>query len=234
LPDYAGLVGALGKRRSIRSFADKPVPRELLDKLMYAARLYPTGHNLQEVDWLIIESRELMDSLCARTTSILGRTARLLMNPLVGVYLGLTEGFDKVAAGKTAAAALAKLEKLRLEGRDPIFYRAPLLLVAHVPSGTYFGRDDAVHAVYNVELAAERLGLGTCLMGYFKIALDRDKGFKKAIGLGADRSPEAAVVIGYPVVEYLRMLPRRKPELLWFPRSFPKNEARIAAKPTGG
>jgi len=135
------------------------------------------------------------------------------MNPLAGLFLGLTEGFDKLSYAKTAAATLAKLEELRLAGYDPIFYDAPALLVAHVPAGTYFGRDDAVHAIYNVELAAERLGLGSCLMGYFKIALDRDKGFRKSLGLPEGRSPEAAVVIGYPEVEHLRMLPRRKPSV---------------------
>lgn len=215
LPDYESLLGAIGKRRSIRSFKDKAVPRELIEKLMDATRLSPTGHNLQEVDWLVIESRDLIERLCVRTTAILGKTAKLLMNPLVGLYFGLSEGFDKVAAGKTAAKDLADLEKRRLEGEDPIFYHAPVLLVAHVPAGTYFGRDDAVHAIYNVELVAERLGLGTCLMGYFKLALDRDKSFKKAIGLSTDRSPEAAIVVGYPKVEHLRMLPRRKPEVRW-------------------
>jgi hypothetical protein len=69
--------------------------------------------------------------------------------------------------------------------------------------------------MYNVELAAERLGLGTCQMGCFKIALDRDKSFRNAIGLPAGRSPEAALAICYPKVDHMRMIPRRKPSVLW-------------------
>jgi nitroreductase/Pyruvate/2-oxoacid:ferredoxin oxidoreductase delta subunit len=215
LPGRDSFLLALKRRRSIRSFQEKAVPRGMIEILLDAARFGPTGHNLQEVDWIAIESKPLLDKLSGRTAAILGMTARLVGNPLIGLYLGLTEGFDRLAAAREASAALARLEVLRRAGEDPIFYRAPLLLVAHVPSGTYFGRDDAVHEIYNIELCAERIGLGSCLMGYFKIALDRDRSLANELGLPRGRSVEAAVAIGWPRVEYHRSLPRRKPFVRW-------------------
>jgi nitroreductase len=215
LPDFNSLVNAIKKRRSIRSFKVNPVPHTMLEQLLETACIAPTGHNLQDVDWTVFDSPEMIHRLCSRTVDVLANTAKLLKNPVVGFYLGLTEGFAKLAAAREAAETLAALKQKFLAGEDPVFYNAPVVLVAHVPSGTYFGRDDAIHALYNVELAAERLGLGSCQMGYFKIALDRDKSFKADIGIPAGRSPEATLAIGYPKVEYLRMIPRRKPSIQW-------------------
>jgi nitroreductase len=215
LPNFNSLVNAIKKRRSIRSFKSKPVPHALIEQLLEIASIAPTGHNLQHVDWTVIDSQELIHGLCSRTVDVLAKTATLLKHPVAGLYLGLTEGFAKLAAARKAAETLAALKYKFLAGEDPVFYNAPAVLVAHVPSGTYFGRDDAIHALYNVELAAERLGLGSCQMGYFKIALDRDTSFKADIGIPAGRSPEATLALGYPKIEYLRMIPRRKPSIQW-------------------
>jgi hypothetical protein len=66
-----------------------------------------------------------------------------------------------------------------------------------------------------VELMAERLGLGTCQMGYLKIALDRSAALRQSLHLPAKRSPEAALAIGYPRVVHDRSLPRREPVVVW-------------------
>jgi len=43
-------------RRSIRVFKEDPVPREMLEKLIQAARYAPTGGNLQPVMWQVFEN----------------------------------------------------------------------------------------------------------------------------------------------------------------------------------
>ncbi len=45
----------LRSRRSIRSYKEKRVPRDLLQKLIETARYAPTSHNSQSVHWLVIE-----------------------------------------------------------------------------------------------------------------------------------------------------------------------------------
>lgn len=65
------------------------------------------------------------------------------------------------------------------QGLDPIFFKAPVLLIAHVPVEDSFGRDDATYAAYNLILAAQRMGLGSCLIGYFIYALENSDQLKK-------------------------------------------------------
>ena len=54
------------KRRSIRRFRDKPVPYEILEKCVNAARLAPSARNLQVCEFLIIDDPELLPIVFAR------------------------------------------------------------------------------------------------------------------------------------------------------------------------
>lgn len=50
-------------RYSVRSFADTPVPEELLEKVLKAGRLAPTAMNRQPQRIYVIRSREAMEKL---------------------------------------------------------------------------------------------------------------------------------------------------------------------------
>jgi nitroreductase len=76
-----------------------------------------------------------------------------------------------------------------------------------------------VYAAYNLMLSAQRLGLGTCQIGYFQIALDRNKQLRQSLGLAEDRQAEVTLVLGFPAFDFQRAVPRRQPELVWNGRS---------------
>ncbi len=215
LPDRTSLTYAFQKRRANRAFQDRPIPREIVERLLGTSAHAPSAHNGQPVDWLVIDSRNQIKNLSNQTIAILVHMARLLLNPLVDFSSHLTRGHQEASNRKSLAVSLLNLEAIRKSGGDPIFYDAPVVAVAHVPAGSYFGRDDAIYGLYNVELIAERIDLGTCQIGYFKLALDRSASLRKALQLPEGRSAEAAIVVGYPSIAYRRALPRRKPGILW-------------------
>jgi nitroreductase len=164
---------------------------------------------------LVFDTKDQIKDLSDRTIAILSRTAHRLLNPIVHLCYGLARGFQKASFRKVFAKRLLHLERVREAGGDPIFFNAPVVAVAHVPTGSYFGRDDAIYGLYNVALLAERLQLGTCQIGYFKLALDFSASFRESLQLPKGRSPEAAIIIGYPSVDHRRVIPRRKPTILW-------------------
>ena len=84
-----------------------------------------------------------------------------------------------------------------------------------MPDDDAFGRDDATYAAYNLILAAESMGLGTCLIGYFIFALDQSEDLRRMLSLPAGRKVEVALVVGYPKFRFRRVIPRRKMELVW-------------------
>jgi nitroreductase/NAD-dependent dihydropyrimidine dehydrogenase PreA subunit len=215
LPFLDGLVDILRERRSSRVFRDRPVERQTVRELVDAARWGPSAGNEQPVDWLAFDDPDRIVALSEQAVAVLAQTARLLRNPLLRPFLRLALGSQQVEKGLESADSFERLAERHAQGEDPIFFRAPVVLVAHVPDDDYFGRDDAVYATYNLMLAAQRMGLGTCHIGYFIIALDRSRRLRRALGLGQDRRAEVVLALGYPRYRFRRVLPRRRPNLIW-------------------
>ncbi|MGE5140329.1 MAG: nitroreductase family protein, partial [Rudaea sp.] len=61
----AELIEVMRSRRSIRRYQDRPVPPELLDGLLEAARWAPSAHNRQPWRFMVIESSETKSELAA-------------------------------------------------------------------------------------------------------------------------------------------------------------------------
>ena len=215
LPALDELVSVFRERRSCRVFRDRPVPRQVVRELVDVARWVPSAGNGQPVDWLAFDDPTRIAALSAQTVAVLDRWARVLRNPLLRSVLRLAQGVEWVSKWLERADSVERLAQWHARGEDPIFYRAPVVLVAHVPAGDYLGRDDALYAAYNLMLAAQRVGLGTCQIGYFQIALDRSQRLRRALELPEDRRAEVTLVLGYPRYRFRRVPPRRRPELAW-------------------
>jgi len=54
---------AIGKRRSIRSYKDRPVEQEKLDRILEAARLAPSASNRQEWRFVVVRDPAVRKSL---------------------------------------------------------------------------------------------------------------------------------------------------------------------------
>jgi nitroreductase/NAD-dependent dihydropyrimidine dehydrogenase PreA subunit len=195
LPSLDGLVTAFRERRSARVFRDLPVPRDLVRELADIARWVPSASNEQPVDWLAFDDPERIALLSRKAVDALA--------------------VEAVGKEPEDAGEFESLAQMRAEEEDPIFFRAPVVLVAHVPADDDFGRDDAVYAAYNLMLAAQRKGLGTCQIGYFHLALDRSRELHRVLGLPQGRRPEVTLVLGYPAYDFQRVLPRRRPKIAW-------------------
>ncbi len=225
LPAYEELVGALRGRRSLRVFEDEPVPRETVRELIDVSRWAPSASNRQPVDWIAVDDPARIARLSAEVAATLGRLVPLLRNRFLRPFLYLLLGRENAREAVGAADDFERLARERAQGQDPIFYHAPVVLVAHVPRGAYFGREDATYAAYNLMLAAERLEppggqlqkLGTCHIGYFNAALERSQKLERILGLPQGRRVEVVMALGYRDVEFHRALPRRRPDLLWNP-----------------
>ena len=57
------VMEAIKKRRSIRVYKDKPVPRDVIDSLLEAARYAPSARNLQQLEYKMITNKQLIKDL---------------------------------------------------------------------------------------------------------------------------------------------------------------------------
>ncbi|MCK4326115.1 nitroreductase family protein [bacterium] len=54
---------AICKRRTIRRFSQEPVPKEILEKLIKAARLAPSAANLQPCEYVVVDEPGLIEQV---------------------------------------------------------------------------------------------------------------------------------------------------------------------------
>ncbi|MCF8069181.1 MAG: nitroreductase family protein [Desulfobacterales bacterium] len=208
LPSAEGLVTAFRNRRSARIFRNKSVSFETVSSLVDISRWVPSGGNLQPINWIAIDEPEQISTLREGVIEVLrDKHKRYKKGNAPDVRESDFNEFEEV------------LKQFDAGGRDPIFYNAPVLLLAHGPKDNAFGRDDATYAAYNLMLVAETMGLGTCLMGYLMEVLTANESFATKISLPDDRRVEVALILGYQKYRFRRFVSRRKMELAWNPIS---------------
>lgn len=57
------------ERRSVRSYNDKAVPKELIERAVEAARLAPSAHNAQPWKFIVVDNAAIKDEIAAVCTS---------------------------------------------------------------------------------------------------------------------------------------------------------------------
>jgi len=215
LPSLDDLIAAFRERRSARVFKDEPIPRETTEKLLDVGRWAPSASNQQPVDWLVIDDQKRIAELSKGVLDALGRLVLLARNPLLRPLVRLIGGKELARQARKAASDFEEARKRQGEGGDPIFHHAPVLLIAHVPKGDRFGRDDAAYAAYNVMLAAQQLGLGTCQIGFLQAALGLSRRLRRSLGLPKGRRAEIELILGVPKYPFRRVVPRRESKITW-------------------
>jgi nitroreductase/NAD-dependent dihydropyrimidine dehydrogenase PreA subunit len=186
---YEQCDGLIRGRRSIREFLDKPVPKEIIEKLIDSARYSPTGGNGQEVHWMVFDKKDDMRRLAGIGADWARATANI--EPKM-------------------AARQQRLIRMLDSGRDVFLRDAPALIVAYSPKAGPGGAVNGTIALGYLELLADSMGLGCCWAGFFMFASWAFPPMVKAINLPEDMRVDGALMLGYPKYNYKR-IPARKP-----------------------
>lgn len=124
-------------RQSVRSYIDKPVPRQIIEECLEAARLAPSACNSQPWKFVIIDDLKLKDKIYSETCSgIYNVTARFVNEAPVLVVV--------IRKKSNPAAKIGSLIRK-----------------------TQYNLIDSGIACENFILQAAECGVGTCLIGWF-------------------------------------------------------------------
>jgi len=179
------LSNVIASRRSIRKFREENISADTVRLLLDAARLAPSGSNLQPARFIVAQSHAAKEALsqytpykfivkasvifvcCADLTSMTSRDRR------IGELLkeGAFEGVDMDMNDPSAAA-------------NPIIEEEAIK--------AYLNMNVAI-AVEHIVLKAVDLGLGSCWLGRF----DRDK-VKEYLALDESIYPVVLLPVGHP------------------------------------
>lgn len=199
------LAAFLRSRRSCRAFAAREVPRQALEKLIDTARYAPTGHNSQNFQFIVVRDRELIRTLAGRTA----------------VFYRNLHGMLSAPEAKLPPWLQSHMRGMRLNwehhqaGKDRIFRDAPALILVHALAENSSSAQNCHLAMAHIILQAHALGLGTCIIGYFLTAAERDPSIVKELEVPAENKIFTCCTVGYPVLKFPKLLPRKPPAVRW-------------------
>ncbi|HUL23739.1 MAG TPA: nitroreductase family protein [Thermodesulfobacteriota bacterium] len=210
-PEALGLL--LRERRSVRNYTTDSVPEDALKKIFDAGRYAPTGTNSQNVHYVVLNSQDRIEELRRMTIHFYDKIfsrARGRLGPLL---------ISLIAGRKTAAylrSSLPKVEyanELMKQGKDPLFYHAPVVILTHAESWDPCSSFNCSVALYHCSLMAHTLGLGCCFNGFLSNAVNHASKIKQSLDIPPDHKCYSAMTLGYPNVKYLRLVHRDLPKV---------------------
>ncbi|WP_419710502.1 NADPH-dependent oxidoreductase [Pseudomonas sp. NFX224] len=166
--NWSSVIDHLLEHRSVRSFADTPLPSGTLEALIAAAQSAASSSNLQVWSVVAIESSERK----ALLAELSGNQSHIRQAPLFLVWLADLSRVERVA----------QRERVELEA---VPYIESLLL----------GTIDAALAAQNAVIALESLGLGSVYIGAIRNDIE---GVAQILKLPPQVFPVFGLCIGYP------------------------------------
>lgn len=204
MPTPAQVELLMAARRSNRALSQRPVPQEMLDRIVAAADLAPTATNARQLGYTLVTDPVLLRRMSEYTLGVFGKLADRLSHPLVRPWLSrlLPDVYRYIPVFR-------KMRREYAEGNDRILRGATAVLLIHAPKESRFGAEDANLAYQNASLMAEALGVSQIYMGFVLTAVrqDRKKGLCKMLGLGGRRIC-AVMALGMPQFRYPNYIDR--------------------------
>lgn len=190
LPSGASTVvtNILKNRRSIRTFKNTPVEKEVLEQIMETMCYTPTGCNTQLNNWLVISDKKKIKEIGRLTGNFLKRINETMAD---SVYK------------KTMRRTLELIDR----GKEAVTLNAPHLVfvTSPIPIPT-----DSIIAMSQLEIAAYSYGLGPCWAGWINMAAQNDESLQKNLELPEGHLVQGVMMLGYPQYTAKR-IPVKKP-----------------------
>ncbi len=194
------VLEAIERRRSIRQFRSDPIPHDVLDRLLHALRLAPSGSNRQPWTFIIVRDTETKQRIAAacRFKNTLDRKVCVqewvAQAPVIIVACGHM---------KEASALLHE------EGGPFISNGRTIVDQMGAKPGEYTSAApwDLAIALEHLALAAVAEGLGTCWIA----GLDEDE-LKRVLAIPEGVGAQLLMPVGYPASSWPPPRPRKSLE----------------------
>jgi len=203
------------KRRSIRQFKDKPIPKEVLMLILELARYSPTESNTENVYYTIIQNKEMVTKISNYITEKVKKFVETLEDSKGRELLRasmLKEEFNLAIDNLPITKGMLRIIK---SGIDFWCWGAELIFI-HGNSTIGGIPTNSALAAAHIMLSAETLGLGTCSLGYLTFHANKSETIKKMINLPKNHEIGYSLAIGYPKVKYKKVPPRKQLRFQWF------------------
>lgn len=200
------IAALLYGRRSVRQYAKREIEREKIDWILEMTATAPMGIPPSDVGVVVFHGKAKVERFAAEMCTSFGKMAKQLSPFMLALMRLWTKKRDVETMRDFVVPLLKMLSEKHREGHDFFTYDAPAAMLFH--HGPLADAADCHIAATYAMLAAESLGLGSCLLGS-AFGLNYDKCLKAQYGIPPENKVGLAMSLGYPAVKFHRGVRRR-------------------------
>jgi nitroreductase/ferredoxin len=207
--NHAAFMDFLLTRRSVRIFKDKPVPVEVLQKIIEAVTTAPFAVNPDNVEIMVVLDKKVIKKALPYMSKMYIQLAKILKVPILSWLLLRT--MPKEVSNTLVNFIGPHVDKGLYDsstGTDDITRNAPVLILFHAPKGAEEHTVDAhIYLTYSL-LAAHSLGLGATAIGLIGPAVNQSKPLRRLFRIPEGNEVVESMITGYPKFPFKRAIVR--------------------------
>lgn len=211
---YSNLIT---RRRAVRCFQSRPVPKDLLEKIVESIQQAPPGFPPLKTELTIVNDPEKVIGALPLFIEFYEFLINTMNNPIASQFLRLNAGREKFLVLKKHVVPLMmeRMPDLKSGKEDTILRRAPALILFHANRDSENYRTDIHIALTYGLLAAHSLGLGSSAMDLIPPAIEKSNALRNYFQIPEGNEVVASMILGFPKHHFLRSIHRELKNVTW-------------------
>ncbi len=209
--NHAAFMDFLLTRRSVRIFKDKPIPVEVLQKIIDTMSTAPFAVNPDNVEITVVNDKKMIEKALPYMSKMYVQLAKILKVPFLSWLI--LRSMPKEVSNTLVSFIVPHVKKGLYDsstGTDDITRNAPALILFHAPKGAEEHTVDAhIYLTYSL-LAAHSLGLGATAIGLIGPAINQSKPLRQLFRIPEGNEVVESMIAGYPKFPFKRAIVRPK------------------------
>ena len=208
----------LASRRAVRVFQEKPVPHELLEKVVLSIQSAPPGFPPVKTELVVVEDTAMLRKALPMMITLYENLIKAMGNPVARQFVRQSAGREKFITLRKHVVPLMinRMPDLKSGKEDTIMRRAPAMILFHADRNCENYLPDIYIALTYGFLAAHSLGLGASAMDLISPAVEKSQALRQLFKIPAGNEVVAAMILGYPKHHFRLGIQRKLKSVTWF------------------
>jgi nitroreductase len=205
------------RRRSVRNYKKKQVPEFMIKRILEAGRFAPSAGNCQPWKFIVLREPEIINGITDTVVGICKIFKAMIDYRITGSFLKrrIANLFIRLKPADLHPTPFGAIS-LIADGKLGLYHGSPTVILIFKDVRGISNPDlDCGIAGQNMVLAAHSMGLGTCWVGFTKLAFQYTGKWKKRLNIGYPYKFANSLSIGWPVGEPDGMVERPVHPVEW-------------------
>ncbi len=216
--DWTETEKVILRRRSVRLFKKEQVPAFMVKRIIEAGRFAPSAGNSQPWKFVVLRDPEIIDGITDEVVRICKTFKGMLdyRQPGSTWKRSLAKAFIRLRHNDLHPVPFGAISMIA-DGRLGLWHGAPtVILIFKDIRGVSSPELDCGIAGQNMVLAAHSMGLGTCWVGFGKLAFQYTNKWKKRLNIEYPYKWGTSLAVGWPRGEPDGMVERPTHPVDWY------------------